>query len=44
MCNVLLIVALNFMGDLIFANSSSHEKEVAVKISSYTVILSYMYM
>ena len=44
MCNVLLIVALNFMGNLIFANSSSHEKEVAVKIFSCMVILSYIYM
>ena len=37
MCDVLLNVAFNFMHDLIFTNSSSHEIKVTVEISRYTV-------
>ena len=37
MCDVLLNVAFSFMCDLIFANSSSHEIKVTVKISRYMV-------
>ena len=32
MCDVLLNVAFNFMHDLIFTNSSSHEIKVTVEI------------
>ena len=38
MCDVLLNVAFNFMRDIIFANFSSHEIIVTVKISRYTVL------
>ena len=36
MCDVLLNVAFNFMHDLIFTNSSSHEIKVT-EISRYTI-------
>ena len=37
MCDVLLNVAFNFMHDLIFTNSLSHEIKVTVEISRYTI-------
>ena len=37
MCDVLLNVAFNFMHDLIFMNSSSHEIKVTVEIFRYTI-------
>ena len=44
MCDVLLNVAFDFMRDLIFANSSSHEIKVTVKISRYTVLFLYEHL